>query len=585
MQKIPSQTSLQAIKTYRQALRDPKADLTVTSSGNVRFATLFERAGNRIADYFQKNSPDQRRAQARQAIESKFKLEFKLLNGRSPTNHSASTVINNVLQGTRIEDATQNVKVLKDALDATLLYVSKLSDLPQGKAVRVAWQANEEFKEATKRQADPEFSTKVAELSVKWKKEFHLSERSAYRLAFNAAALFKKHGIDTDEGRKILELAGRLHRQHGIPRESALRFAIDLQIPVKKLNIGFNIIERQMNVLKSKIPELKHCSPITQISAAICYFQLMETDAQNISELALIDKVRQRLEELKTPQQFMPTQCTMDQIHQGSHVRGYAAVGSEGLSTLAKEAKSLSNYDTFRRKENSPLPQVLKNFEHQFVTDMVRGNQYELRNNGKPDPMFTRHESERRQHLTAQAPYENYDKWAQSYQKFSGSNIAAATISAMQSQTLLGDVEVVTAEHLKNQNDYIVRAYGDHEASTVRYVADKQTRGYEDLVELQTRHEIRANLLQANLSTEARGTSKANVSNSPETYQIKLLRNDEWLPKMNHSNPALVRECVMTVPLNKLDQGSTDCSVTKLSETWDLMPDWEEWDRKRSQLV
>ena len=63
--------------------------------------------------------------------------------------------------------------------------------------------------------------------------------------------------------------------------------------------------------------------------------------------------------------------------------------------------------------------------------------------------------------------------------------------------------------------------------------------------------------------------------------QLSLLPNDDWLPKMQHSNPTVIRECNLTVDLETLDEGKTACVTNKISETWDLIPDWDDWMLRR----
>lgn len=103
-----------------------------------------------------------------------------------------------------------------------------------------------------------------------------LGNREAYRLAFNAALLIRRHGMDENSAREILQISGKLHAREGIEKNEALQLAIDLYVPMKNLGVGIDSISNFRKILLSTLPELKNYGPITKISAAVCYVQLKE---------------------------------------------------------------------------------------------------------------------------------------------------------------------------------------------------------------------------------------------------------------------------------------------------------------------
>jgi hypothetical protein len=343
---------------------------------------------------------------------------------------------------------------------------------------------------------------------------------------------------------------------------------------MKKLGIGIESIGRLRQTLSSTLPELKSLDPITQISAAVCYFQLKET---NLSDSDAYDQIRGRLKQIKVMQHIMPKGCEVNQIHQGSHVRGYVDVDKTGLKNLSDKVSTLTNYPTFNRDEvKTKLPDEYQTFEHQFVKDFVRGFNYELRQDGVEDVEFQRIESKRRRMMISQDPAEKMSQddfltWARHYQRHAGSITASEASSRLQSQTFFAEVENITADESSNVTGYKTKVSGDERPTEMRFSSDKRIIKNETVIDFKVMQKIKAVVLLAD------------PIKSDETYlptapvQLGLLVNDEWLPKMEHSNPTVTRECQLTVASQILDAGKTDCTNQKISEAWDLMPDWDNW--------
>lgn len=579
MPKFPTQTSSQALEIYRQVIENSDLDLSITLSGNVQVATKFDRAVNAIADHFHISSIENRRAQAKQVIQQKFDSEMKILANHLPTRQRQfmDCALALTIDGKNIEDlqksdsAQSRVSVFTSALH----HIKEMGSGDSKESNQIAWQATQEFIANGKRSPDANFARKVSDLTIQWKKELKLGNREAYRLAFNAALLIRRHGIDENSAREILQISGKLHAREGIEKNEALQLAIDLYVPMKNLGVGIDSISNFRKILLTTLPELKNYGPITQISAAVCYVQLKELKLSDFDSLA---QIKSRLENIKVMQNIMPKGCMVNQIHQGSHVRGYSEVDSSGLQKFSAKVATLVEYPTFNQSEiQTKLPDDYQCFEHQFVKDLVRGCRYELRQNGVLDAEFMALESRRRDAMTSQnntstMSEDDYAKWARHYQRHAGSPAAAEARSRLQTQTLLADVEEITGIHSANPTGYYTKATGDNLLSEVTFSSNRCLEKNKTVINFEATLKIKATILSAAPSKKSDGT----YSELPPV-QLFLLTNDEWLPKMRHSNPAVIRECHLTVDEKILDERKTACVTNKISETWDLLPDWDAW--------
>ena len=578
MDRLSAQTSIQALDIYTKVMKTTDLDLSITSSGNIRIATKFDRAVNAIADHFRLNSIEQRREQAKQVIRQKFDFEMNILGNHLSTvqRKFLDGALNLMIDGEEIENMQKSIKVESKiaAFNSALKHIRAMGSGNSKESNRIAWQATQEFVANGKRLPDEKFAQKVSELTLQWKKELKLSDRAAYRLAFNAASLCRRHGIHENLAREILQVSGKLHTRENIERDNALQLAIDLYIPMKKLGIGIESIGRLRQTLSSTLPELKNLDPITQISAAVCYFQLKET---NLSDSDAYDQIRGRLKQIKVMQHIMPKGCEVNQIHQGSHVRGYVDVDKTGLKNLSDKVSTLTNYPTFNRDEvKTKLPDEYQTFEHQFVKDFVRGFNYELRQDGVEDVEFQRIESKRRRMMISQDPAEKMSQddfltWARHYQRHAGSITASEASSRLQSQTFFAEVENITADESSNVTGYKTKVSGDERPTEMRFSSDKRIIRNETVIDFKVTQKIKAVVLLAD------PVKSDETYLPPASVQLGLLVNDEWLPKMEHSNPTVTRECQLTVASQILDAGKTDCTNQKISEAWDLMPDWDNW--------
>lgn len=587
MERLSTQTSIQALDIYKKAIADSELDLTITFSGNVRIATKFDRAINSIADHVRISSIEQRREYAKQVIRQKFDFEMKILGNHLPTAQRKfmDSALNMMIDGKSIEQIQQSDKMQPrvSAFNLALQHIQAMGGGDSKESNRIAWRATQEFLANSKRLPDSSFARKVSDLTIQWKNELKLGDREAYRLAFNAASLGWQHGINEAIAREIVQVSGNLHAREGIEKNQALQLAIDLYIPMKKLGIGIETISRLRQTLSSTLPELKEVDSITQMSAAVFYAQLKKSNQNDAEAYA---QIRDRLKHIPIMQNIMPKGCVVNQIHQGSHVRGYVSVGETGLKKFTEKVASLTEYPTFIPSEiQTKLPDEYRYFEHQFVKDFVRGFSYELRKNGVHDTEFLTIESNRRRNIISRDPaskmsQDDLSTWAKHYQQHAGSIPASEASSRLQSQNIFGEVEEITAHESSNVTGYITRASGaDGRSTETIFSSNRRVENKETMFDFKATRKIKAVVLLA----DPIARDKTDIQPAP--VQLSLLPNDEWLPAMKHGNPSVIREYQLTIISKTLDAGKTDCINPTISETWDLMPDWDDWMQKTPPML
>lgn len=587
MDKLSTQTSIQAIDVYKQALKNSNLDLSISRSGNVYIANAFDRTINSIRDYFQTSSIEQRREQAKLAIRQKFDVEMQILGTHFPTAQRKfmDSALNLMIDGERLEDVQKSGKTQPyiSAFNLALQHIQSMSSGDSKESNRIAWQATQEFLVKGNRLPDTGFARKVSDLTERWKKELNLGDRAAYRLAFNAVSLHRRYGIDETLARGILQVSGKLHIHEGINKNDALHMAIDLHMPMKKLGIEIDMISRIKKTLLSKIPELKKTAPTTQISAAILYAQLKKTGHDDAKALL---EILDRLKQIPVMQSIMPKGCVVNQIHQGSHVRGYVNVGESGLKKFAEKVNSLTEYPTFSQGEvKTKLPDEYRHFEQQFVKDFVRGFRYELRQQDLQDTEFLAIESKRRRDLSSPDPaskmsQDDFSTWAKYYQQHAGSVAASEASSRLQSQTIFGEVENITAHESSHVTGYLIKESASDGSSTeTTFSSNRRIKNGEVMFDFKATRKVKAVILLADpIVSDASDIQ-------PAPAQLHLLANDEWLPKMGHDNPTVIREYQLTIAAKTLDAGKTDCINPTISETWDLMPNWDDWMSRASPML
>jgi hypothetical protein len=102
MNRITSQTSLQAAKVIQDASQFEDVQITVSWSGDVREANALERVIYGVVDFFDAGAPERRRNEAREAVKAKLTTEVSILagptvrNGSTALSHEMTKAINQV---------------------------------------------------------------------------------------------------------------------------------------------------------------------------------------------------------------------------------------------------------------------------------------------------------------------------------------------------------------------------------------------------------------------------------------------------------------------------------------------------------
>ncbi len=580
MHDISKQTSLQAAMIIREVSKqDRHLELTVTRSGNVRIAHGLGKAFLRLIDFVDSDARAKRIEAAKTAVVNKLTVELDLLGVETSANKAP--IIGKLADSLTCADGESYLprgssqSVIEGRLAQAIDDIRKVGDTAEEKSLKHFWHAIR-HQHSAGRKADMNSALSIAQKTIEWSIALKVDEKAAFRLAVNAHQLKEKQGIPLNEGRDILQVSGRLISQHGFTHDAALQFAIDNQPVMQRLGIGMDSIERIMKALDGQIPALHTLPQITRVSAAIRYLQLQ---SDTLSGVMPIDEIRQSLADLSLLQQAMPRGCKIDQIHQGSHVRGRSALADRHFKELSDMAASLSNYPPFRGPivHGVHLPENFRNFEKQHVEDLVRGSHFEICDDGKINKKFASPENERRKNPKRLAEDE-YDQWAKARIEWAGSIATARTISHFESQRFFGDVETVTSNYLENSEGHTVRAFGDGLLSKLAFRADRKREPLPESFELRSTRYINASLLNATPGDE---TSDALLPMA--VRRLPLLPNPDAHSVANPEAFSVKRECVIEANTDDLAKGLTRCRIIEVTEEWDIKLDWDSWRSQRNQ--
>lgn len=573
MTSVIKQTSVQAAEILRHADASPGCKVMVTRSGNVRVATGLSRKILELIDTIAPEAKAKRKEQAKSAVTKKLENELAMLGLKFSTKQSmligrsAEQIIDNQAADRPAADPESKCEAL---VAKGVQHIKALSNGLDGDALRIAWRIIAQERK-TPTGADIEGAISIANKTVEWARSLNVSESSALTLARNAQQLKAKKGIPLDEGKDILQLSGRLHTKHGLPKATALQHAIDLHPVLRELQVSIGSIEKIIKVLDLHLPELRPMPPATRISAAVRYLQLQSKNLPGSSPIA---EVRQSLADLPLLQLAMPKGCRIDQIHQGSHVRGNAFMEAEGLAALSGKAGTLTTYRLFDKESvhGVRLPDSFRNFENQHVEDLVRGYRFELRTGDRIDTAFQEVEDKRRVNPKALSAVD-YAAWAEHRVAWSGSDTIAQAISRFQSQTFFGDVETIAHESFRNGDGYGVMCYGSNNLSTLRFVAEKGAQQTSDVFKLSATRYMNASRLVADPRDD---------DLPPQPFlELLLLPNPGDGKAGNPEAFTVKRECVVEANAADLGKGKTDCRVIAATEEWDIKIDWDTWRSRR----
>lgn len=625
MNRITSQTSIQAAELIRDASQEEHIQLVVSWSGDIREANAIERVIYGVIDFFDASAPKRRRDEAKEAVAAKLTNELSILLRSSPTSnkksdhHVINTKPHEQSSGTVGQVPTSNQKEINDAIRTTtenLIRAGQINFNAIPATLKTAFQNIRDINQTSKyssrkliwqavaeqRQNNKEVSVDTAKTTAAntqlWKTSLNISTRDAFRLASNAWKLYESKKILPEEGKEILLCYGRLISRHGLNQKDALNYAIDLRAPLKQLGLGLDSVERVMKKLDHEIPEIRKQPERLRISAAIRYLQLQDSKYNNVNP---IEEIRLSLADLPRLQQAMPKGCVIDQIHQGSHIRGTSKhvfpkpspnIGG-GKSLTATEqaltdgANSLISQkllgSTSKPVHEVQLPKVFENFDKQHVEDLVRGNRFELLSNTQIDPKFSEMEDKRREN-PKKLSTESYGQWAKQRIDWAGSDRAAEIVSHLESQTLFADVANFSRQQFLNNDEYSVTASGENNLAQASFQADriKSSDTFADEFSLYQTHYANATRLLAN--PEESSKPENNESSQRKQIEIPLIPNPAPDTKASADRFSVKRSAQLSLTVPKSPGISASCRVAEVSEEWDLMVNWDEWMSERKKI-
>ena len=530
MDRITSQTSIQAAELIRDSSQEEDIQLVVSWSGDIRKANALERVIYGVVDFFDPGAPERRRNEAREVVKAKLTNEVSILArpaARSDSvslNEEMTRAISKVADKLIDEGVIPTKDIPSDLCDA-LQNIKKITDETDEKSRKLIWKAAAEQRNKSKK-VSIDAAKNIARNTKLWKESLKVSTRDAFRLASNTWKLYESKKISPDEGKEILLCYGRLIRRHGFNQKDALNYAIDLRAPLKQLGVGLDSVERVMKTLDGEIPEFHKQPERVRISAAIRYLQLQDSKHNNLNP---IEEIRRSLADLPRLQQAMPMGCVIDQIHQGSHIRGISKhvfpepspIIDGGKSLTANEqaltngANSLMSADILKSTSEPvhevQLSKVFENFDWQHVANFSR------------------------QQFLNQEEY--------SVTTSGGDTLAQASFQA---------------NRLNSLNPYVdeFSLYATHYANATRLLADPVNSGKSKNDELMLRARI----------------------------EIPLIANPAPNTKASADRFSVKRSVQLSLTVPKSPGISASCRVAEVSEEWDLMVNWDGWMSEREKI-
>lgn len=601
MNRITSQTSLQAAKVIQDASQFEDVQITVSWSGDVREANALERVIYGVIDFFDAGAPERRRNEAREAVKTKLTTEVSILVGPPSRVGSAAlpnemtAAINQVANNLIDTGAIAKTNLPNDLGDA-LQNIKQITAETDKKSRKLIWKAAAEQRNENKK-VSIDAAKYIAQNTKSWKESLSISTRDAFRLASNAWNLYESKKIPLEDGKEILLCSGRLINRHGFKKKDALNYAIDLRAPLNALGLGLDSVERVMKYLDYAIPELRKQPERLRISAAVRYLQLQDPKYINVKP---IEEIRRSLNDLPRLQQAMPKGCVIDQIHQGAHIRGLSKhsfpepspnIDNENSLTAPEQALTVSANSLMSAKpvvstsklvHGVSLPEVFTNFYKLHVEDLVRGNRFELQADNQIDTKFSQIEEERRKNPKTFSTNQ-YQQWAENRIRWAGSERTVQIISGLESQSLFADVAVFSRTQFQNQDRYSVSASGENNLAQTSFQANRLTgtnQFIDEFILRETRYDNATRLLADPTDVNDRSDE---LLPRPQ-LEIPLIPNPGENIKAGAGGFSVKRSVGLSLSAPKLSASPPTCRITEVSEEWDLMVDWDQWMSMRKEI-
>jgi hypothetical protein len=278
MNRITSQTSIQAADLIRDASGSEDKKITVSWSGDVREANGLEKVIYGIVDFFDASAPERRRNEAREAVKTKLTNELAILVGPISTrreailSHAIDTTTDNLISTGNI-----NFNNVHDSLRTAFQNIRDIEGTSLNLSLKLIWKAVAEQRNENKK-VSIDAAKNIAQNTKIWKKSLNISTRDAFRLASNAWNLYESKKIPLEDGKEILLCSGRLISRHGFKPKDAQKYAIELRDRMRHLNLTMDSIERIMKTLYEKTPDFRGKAATDRINEAIRYFENQNND-------------------------------------------------------------------------------------------------------------------------------------------------------------------------------------------------------------------------------------------------------------------------------------------------------------------
>jgi len=433
MERISSQTSLQAADIVSLAKSNGDIEVTVSRAGNVRVLSGLPLVAAKLLNRIDPVAREKRIKKAERVVSEKLDKEFAALGvSESVKQDLNSTTLIDTLTSTEYASGSSLSK--HPELQTTLQDIKNISDGIQEKNIQSVWEI---IKQQTSKgsKADVTKAIEVVKTAKHWGEELKLDKTSALKLSSNAYKLAESRDISPDNAKNILLCSGKLISEHRLKPDDALDYAIEINNFYKGKAHSLDDLRERSNHLITQIPELKNTSDQMKLSAGICYLQLKKQDFSD-------DKINQiivlRLNNRKLIQSKLPYGMKLENIHQGAHLRLKRSLGKQELKQLTNSVNDPSRRITTRSNETLEAAPKFSKMDPQFGYDAHR-SEYELKNNNIPVQDFTLLEHEKRQPKFG-SPFKILKQWLDELISFAGGDKAASACSAFISQTLFADL-------------------------------------------------------------------------------------------------------------------------------------------------
>ena len=371
---------------------------------------------------------------------------------------------------------------------------------------------------------------------------------------------------------KILQNAGRLVNGHGLNRNDALQFAIDLHpLLMGELPLTLREIASMAELLEVRKAIPDDLPEITRLSAAICYFQQLKAHQNDASAIGII---QQRLVRMEYIQSKLPRGCTKDCIHQGAHIRSTYELNTSQLADFKSLTESFDISPTEHDEKLLKKAPKLKSLDPQFGIDATRAP-FSATRAGNPDTSFTALELQK-QNSFAKFINAKLSKWVDSYIEFAGGDNASKVLSRFTSQTIIGVMKTSTALATSTPDGLLCYAASSYGTTSFIYQMDRVDEvGKESVVVHNT---AMFNAIALTIDQDFKDLEK--IDNSIKSFELPLVPNAGDKKASEHTY-SVRYDFKGSLARADLDAGITTCTPLTVSVAYDLIIDEAELDQRQ----